>query len=121
MFIKRSIKVFAIAIVAFVFATITYAFAASNTVANPGKAGDGSGTITGYAVTNVTYTLDSGDPVNVTAVEFDLDAAALTVKVRLVTAGTLFDTCSAAVNHWTCTITGVTATAANSLEVVAAQ
>jgi len=121
MFIKRSIKVFVIAIAAFVFATITYAFAATNTISDPGRAGDGSGTITGYTVTSVTYTLDSGNPVNITAVDFDLDAAATTVKVKLATGDTL-DTCShkGTGNRWTCPV-NVNVSSASSLTVVAAQ
>jgi len=119
MFFKRVIKVFLIGMAAFILATITYAYAASNTVP-AGKAGSGSGAITGYTVSNVTYTLDSNNPVNITAVAFTLDAGATTAKVRLVTGGTLFP-CTGGPTNWTCTISGVTATAANNLEVDAAQ
>jgi len=122
MFLSRAFKVFLITIVALAFASVANAFAAGNTFPDgEPKAGAGSETISGYAVTGVTYTLDGSNPVGITAVEFDLDAAATTVKVRLVTGGTLFDTCTGVVNHWTCTITGVTVSAANSLEVIAAQ
>ncbi len=119
MFFKRVIKVFLIGMAAFTLATITYAYAASNTVP-AGKAGSGSGAITGYTVSNVTYTLDSNNPVNITAVAFTLDAGAVTVKVRLVNGGTLFP-CTGGPMNWTCTISGVNASAANNLEVDAAQ
>jgi hypothetical protein len=120
MFIKRSLKISIIVLVAFALATVSYAFAASNTVPD-GKAGDGSGTITGYNVTNVVYTQDSGNPVNITAVAFDLDAAAGTVRVRLITGGALQSCTNTAGTHWSCTITGVTVNAANTLEVVASE
>jgi hypothetical protein len=119
MLFNRVIKIFLIGMVVFILATITYAYAASNTV-TAGKVGSGAATITGYAVSGVTYTLDSNNPVNITAVAFTLDAGATTVKVRLVTGGTLFP-CTGGPTNWSCTITGVTATAANNLEVNAAQ
>ncbi len=119
MFIKRAARILLIGLVAFALATVTYAYAASNTVP-AGKAGDGSAAISGYTVSNVAYTLDSSNPVNITAVAFTLDAGATTAKVRLVTGGTLFN-CSGGPTSWSCAITGVTVTAANSLEVVASQ
>lgn len=50
-----------------------YAFMASNTV-NGSSAGVGSGTITGYTVSNIQYTLSgqNGDPDNITSVSFSL-------------------------------------------------
>jgi hypothetical protein len=119
MFIKRALKVFVIGLIAFALATLTYAYAATNTVP-AGKAGAGSGNISGYTISNVTYTLDASNPVNITAVAFTLDAGAITVRARLVTGGTLFN-CSGGPTNWTCTISGVTVSAANTLEVDAAQ
>ncbi len=119
MFLKRAIKIFFIGLVAFALATVTYAYAASNTVPG-GRAGDGSGTISGYTISGVTYTLDSNNPVNITQVQLTLDAGATTVKVRLVSGGTLFS-CGGGPTTWTCAISGVTVSAANALEVVAAQ
>lgn len=120
MFIQRSLKISIIVLIAIALATVSYAFAAANTVPN-GKAGDGSGTITGYDVTNVVYTQDSSNPVNITAVAFDLDASATTVRVRLVTTGSLQACTNPSGTHWTCTITGVTVHDADTLEVVASQ
>ncbi len=119
MFFKRAIRILLIGLIAFSLATVTYAYAATNTVP-AGRAGAGSGTITGYSISGVTYTLDSNNPVNITRVDFSLDAGAATVKVRLVTGGTLFN-CSGGPTAWWCTISGVTVSAANTLEVVAAQ
>ena len=119
MFMKRALKVFIIGLIAFVLATVTYAYAATNTVP-AGRAGAGSGAISGYTISAVSYTLDSNNPVNITAVAFTLDAGATTVRVRLVTGGTLFN-CSGGPTNWSCTISGVTVSAANTLEVVAAQ
>ncbi len=120
MSIKRTLKVALISLLAFAFATLVYAYAASNSVPD-GKAGDGSGTITGYAVTNVVYTQDTSNPINITAVAFDLDGAATTVRVKLITGGTLQSCTNPSGNHWTCAISGVTVTAANTLEVDASQ
>ncbi len=120
MFIKHASKILLIGLLAFALATTTFAFAASNSVP-AGKAGDGSATITGYDVTNVVYTQDSGSPVNITAVAFDLDGAAATVRVRLITGGALQSCTNPSGTHWTCAISGVTVTAANTLQVVASQ
>ena len=65
----------------------TNAFTASNTVGSS-TAGAGSGAISGYAVTNVAYTTTAG---NITAVAFNLDGPAGTVKVQLSSAGTEYD------------------------------
>ncbi len=120
MFIKRTLKVALIVLIAFALATITYAFAASNSVPD-GKAGAGAGTITGYDVTNVVYTQDSSNPVNITAVDFDLNDVATTVRVRLVTTGGLQNCTNPSGDHWTCAISGVTVEDADTLEVVASQ
>ncbi len=119
MFMKRALKLFIIGLIAFVLATAAYAYAANNTVP-AGRAGAGSGAISGYTISGVTYTLDASNPVNITAVGFTLDAGATTVKVRLVSGGTLFN-CAGGPTAWSCTISGVTVLSANTLEVVAAQ
>lgn len=103
-----------------------YGFAAANTVPENG-AGDGQGTISGYDVTAVTYTLNSTTPSNLATVAFDVDptagaAAPTTVKVKLVSASsTWFGCTNTSGSTWSCTITGVTAAAADELRVVAAQ
>ena len=99
-----------------------YAFTASNTVPSS-NAGSGSHAISGYAVTNVAYTLNSTTPTDLDAVAFTLDAAAGTVKAQVVSGGTWY-ACSngGSGNDWTCDTTlGTQATVApaNQLTVVA--
>ena len=51
-----------------------YAFTASNTVPNS-VAGSGSGTVSGYTVTNIHYALNSTSPTNVDSVTFTISPA----------------------------------------------
>ena len=82
MFFSRTLKIFIIGILAFVFATVVTAFAAANTV--PGtNAGDGSGAISGYTVSNIQYNLNAGDPGVIDSVTFDLNASANAVVIQL--------------------------------------
>ncbi len=123
MFRTRMFRSVIIMIVALVFASTAYALAASNTLADAGKAGDGSNTVSGYTVSGVTYNLNATNPSLVASVEFDLDAAASEVEASISdgTVETFADNCSNAGNHWTCTFTGVTALEAADLRVIAAQ
>jgi hypothetical protein len=85
----------AILVVAFAaaIALATYAFTASNLV--PGtKAGKGEGTVSGYTVSNVAYTLASSNPANIDSVAFTLSAAATTVKAKLVQASATYTSCA---------------------------
>ena len=52
----------------------SYAFTAANTVPTT-KAGDGSGAVTGYTVSDVHYTLDASNPDKVDTVQFSLNSA----------------------------------------------
>ena len=96
----------------------TNAFTASNT-GGTSKAGAGSGAISGYEVSNVAYTTSGGE---ITAVGFNLDGPAGTVKVQLSSGGTQYD-CGAAdpvtfrVTCWT----AQPVAGANTLAVVASQ
>jgi hypothetical protein len=95
MFIKRSIKVFVIAIVAFAFASVSTAFAAQNTVPDS-KAGDGNKAISGYTVSNIHYNLAS-PPTTINSVEFTLDTPPVTgstITIKLVAAGSTWYTCT---------------------------
>ena len=117
---NRTPKMLFLALAALLIASMTFAFAASNTmpVTSP-LAGEGSSTINGYTVSNIEYTLDTNNPANITLVEFDLSAAAGTVRVSFGTATTT--ACNPGTgNHWTC-IVSVPVSGANSLTVVAAQ
>jgi hypothetical protein len=109
-----------LAMAALLIASMTFAFAASNTmpVTSP-LAGEGTTTIDGYTVSSIVYTLDTSNPANITAVNFTLSAAASTVRVSFGAATTT--ACSVVSgNNWTCPVTAPVSSA-NSLTVVAAQ
>ncbi len=87
---RRSILVIA---AAGTLAFATYAFTAANVV--PGsKAGKGEGAISGYTVSGIAYTLSAANPANVDSVAFTLNAAAATVKAKLVQASSTYTSCS---------------------------
>ena len=119
----RKFRYVAAALLAVVVAAGAYAFTASNTVPDT-SAGSGSGNITGYAVTNVSYALNGTDPTTVDSVSFTLDKAAGTVKAQIQSGGTWFD-CSngGSGNNWSCDTTSPQATVqpADQLTVVATQ
>jgi hypothetical protein len=95
-----------------------YGFAATNTVPDT-RAGEGASSIGGYTVSNVVYTLNASDPQQLDRVEFDLNAAAGTVKVRLQTTGSWYDCTNTSGNHWSCDTPGQGVQPANELRVVA--
>ena len=67
------LRVVAIALFTIVAGSVGYAFAASNSgLAGPG--GDGTGQISGYQITDVSYALNATDPTRIDAVSFDIDA-----------------------------------------------
>jgi hypothetical protein len=120
----RLLAMFALALI---LATAAYGFAASNTVPTS-NAGDGSGTISGYTISAVHYTLNATNPVNVDDVSFTIAPAVPaggTVMVKLVAAGTTFKSCTVtggtSVSCPSSGTLGVTALAADQLEVIAAQ
>ncbi len=120
MFLSRAFKVLLIALVAFVFAGIATAFAAANTV--PGTyAGDGSGAISGYTVSNIEYTLNNTNPADIDAVSFTLSATARTVRIQLSSNGTWYSCSNTSGNNWSCTTSGASVLNATSLRVVAVQ
>src|SRR5438270_6416057 len=62
-----------------------FAFTASNTVPDT-KAGDGTGTVTGYVVSSVHYGLNSTDPTKADSVTFSLDStpkSGSTIKTKV--------------------------------------
>lgn len=102
----------------------TYAYTAANTVPDS-KAGDGSGTVTGYVLSSVHYTLNGTDPSKVDAVGFTLDStpvAGSVIKAQLDPAGSWY-TCSNTGTAVTCTTTSPQGTVlgATQLRVVIAQ
>ena len=73
--------------------TGVYAFTATNTV--PGSsAGSGSGTISGYTVSGIAYTLNATTPTNIDSMTFTLDASASTVKAKIVSGSSTYTNCS---------------------------
>lgn len=109
-------------IFALILAAVTFAYAAANTVPGSG-AGDGSGAISGYTVSNVHYVLSTTDPSVIDQVTFSLAGAPTptTVKIQLVTGGSWYS-CTESGGTWTCNVGGaVTVLAADNLRVVAAQ
>lgn len=73
---KNKFRMLALLILVLVLGAATYGFAAGNTINDAGLAGEGSGDVSGYTVTSVNYTLNSGDPTDFDTVTFTLDAAA---------------------------------------------
>jgi hypothetical protein len=115
----RNFKVILTLLVVVVLAASAYAFAAANTVPDT-KAGDGAGTISGYTVSSVAYTLNTTDPSQLDAVSFTLDDTATTVKIKLVAAGSTWYDCSVVTgNDWTCDTSGATVASMDELTVVA--
>jgi hypothetical protein len=122
MLFKRLFKVLFIVIVAFVFATVATAYAAANTVPSS-NAGDGSGTITGYVVSNIHYTLNSVNPSQVDSVAFTVAPAVTGGTVEVMLNGTTWNGCTigGGGTSITCNVTGISALSAANLRVVAAQ
>ena len=85
----------------------------------------GAGTITGYTVANVQYTLNGTNPQNLDQVDFDVDStppAGSTMKIKLVAAGSTWYTCTNVTTALTCVTTAPQATvvASDELRVVIA-
>lgn len=107
---------------ALILAALTFAYAAANTV--PGSyAGDGTGSISGYTVSNVHYVLDGSNPANIAQVTFTLNNPATDVRIQL--DGGSWVTCNVVVSgsttNATCNVSGVSVAAANNLRIVAVQ
>lgn len=123
MLTRRTLTIVGTVIVSLVFAGSAFAFAAANTVP-ASTAGSGSGGITGYTVSSITYTLDSTTPTNLDAVNFSISPTAATVvKIQLASGGAWY-TCANSSGAVTCnTTSGTQATVAGAtqLTVVATQ
>jgi len=120
MFNNRTLKIVFVGLVVVIMAIAVYALAAANTVPAT-KAGAGAGVISGYTVTNIAYDLDDTDPTLLDAVEFDLSAAAETVTIKLIAAGSTWYSCTNVLLHWTCTAADVPLSTIDELEVVAVE
>jgi hypothetical protein len=101
----RNFKVLLIALVVMIVAGSAYAFAAANTGIPNVKAGEGVGTVSGYAISNVAYTLNTDDASKIDKVTFTTDAEATVVKIKLVTSGSTWYSCADTATaglSWTC-------------------
>lgn len=91
-----------------ILAVVAFGYAAANVVPESG-AGDGTGTVSGYTITNIDYTLDGTDPSTMASVTFDVASTSGTAgdatDVRItVDSGTTWITCVAGTPPaWTCT------------------
>lgn len=104
-----------------VLAAGAYAYTAQNTV-EASRAGDGAAVISGYDVTGVEYTLNATDPSVIDAVSFTTDAAATTVKAKVVSAETAYADCTSGDGTtWSCDLTATSPAvgAADQLTVIA--
>ena len=90
-----------------------YAFTASNTVPTS-KAGDGSGTISGYTLSAIHYGLNATTPTNVDSVSFTVDAAPVSGSTMKVQINSSWYTCTNVTTTVTCTTTSPQLTIANS-------
>jgi hypothetical protein len=109
-------------VIAAVLAVGAYAFTATNTV--PGtSAGAGSGTISGYTVSNVQYQLNNTTPTNIDSMTFTLSASAGTAKAKVVSGSSTYTDCSIAGGvNVTCDFSpDVAVTSADQLSVIATQ
>jgi hypothetical protein len=114
--------------VALILSASAYGFAAANTFADgPSGAGDGNQAISGYAISNVAYTMDASTPSNITSVAFDIAPVSVggvdarTAKIKLFAADT-FHVCdvTTAPGSAVCDLgAGVATTSADLLRVVA--
>ena len=82
-------------VVAAALATGAYAFTATNTVP-ASSAGSGSGTISGYTVSGIAYTLNATTPSDIDSMTFTLNANASTAKAKIVSGSSTYTACTIA-------------------------
>ncbi len=121
-------RTIAIALVILVLAVIAFGYAAANVVPESG-AGEGVGTVSGYTVANIDYTLLATDPTKVSSVTFDVtptSGAQTPDEVKIsVDSGTTWVSCTGpTTNNWACAFASESepdVSAITSMQVVAAQ
>ena len=100
-------RILAVSIIILILAVAAFGYAAANVVPESG-AGDGTGTVSGYTITNIDYTLLTSDPSKIESLTLDVAptasaGAADDVRIK-VDSGTTWITCTGpATNTWTCT------------------
>jgi hypothetical protein len=111
---KFLLAVFAIVVMA----STTYAFASANTFL-PGTRGEGVGSLSGYAVTNIAFGLNA-NPAYIDSVSFTLDKTAASVKISLDASGSDWYACSyVAGRDWNCQTPGESLKSADQVRVIA--
>jgi len=121
-------KYLAIALIIFALAVVVFGYAAANIVPVSGL-GEGVGTVSGYTISNIDYTLLTSNPSKVSSVSIDVaptSSAPAPTDVRVsVDSGTTWITCTGpTVNTWACafgTGTEPDVSTITSLQVVAVQ
>ena len=109
---------FVIALVAAVYLSITYAYASSNTLTSA-PSGDGLGMISGYEVSDISYT-HAEDPSKIASVSFTLDAPASYVKIQLAeTQDDWYQCRNSGGFTWHCDANNLPLSAASQLRVIA--
>lgn len=89
-----------------ILAMSAFGFAASNTVPDH-RAGYGDGVISGYDISDITYTLNGTDMNVVDEVSFTLDQAATTVQIQFDSPSTIW-ACDESGTAITCDVSGGT-------------
>jgi len=102
----------------------SYAYTASNSVSDS-RAGDGTGTISGFVISTVKYNLNASNPSNIDSVTYSLDAtppAGSTIRTQLAPTASWY-ACTNVGTAVSCPTTSPQATvaAATNLRVVIAQ
>ena len=99
--VTRPRTIVAVALLTAILAVGAYAFTASNTVPSS-NAGSGSGTVSGYTATNISYTLTAADPTTIDTLAFTI--APITTSVVKVKAGSTgsWKTCTNSSGSITC-------------------
>jgi hypothetical protein len=101
-----------------VIASTTYAFASENTLL-PGEKGEGSGSLSGYSVTNIAFNLNA-DPTRIESVTFTLSEPAATVKIKLNDSASSWYACSSVTgNDWICQTAGAAIHSTDLMQVIA--
>jgi len=109
---------FGMLVLALILAASVYGFAAANIVPDT-YAGDGAGTISGFTITNIVYSLNTdGDPSDIDGVDFTLNSAATEIYITL--DGTTWTSCTPTGFDVSCTGLSQSVLAAVSLRVIAA-
>jgi len=111
-----------------ILSAFVYGFAAANTVPETG-AGDGSGTVSGYTISNVSWSLLSSEPSSLSGVQLDVAATAGAgdaSDVRItVDGGTNWVSCSGpSGSTWTCSFSAgsePSVSSVSALQVVAVE